>query len=142
MVAHGQWMFAPDSGGKKIPPAIQADVEKRIRKVAEERFRGRYTRLEIRFRSQFCYMDAYTEPVVSDTWPPPDWHESREEYIARLRSTPIHLCRLRYFGDDRWGFAFFAYSSEKYELSIFPNGEFTGNPEDAFIVSAEAYLNP
>ena len=141
MAAHGQWMFDPNSGGKKIPPTVQAEVERRIRKVAEEHFSDRYTHLEIRFRNQFCYIDAYTEPSVSENWPPPDWHETRDEYIARMRSTPTHLCRLRYFGNDRWGFAFFAYSSEKYELSMFPSGEFLGTPEDAFFVSAQAYLS-
>jgi hypothetical protein len=40
--------------------------------------------------------------------------------IERLRNTPTHLCRLRYFGGDEWGFAFYAYSSEKYELAVFP----------------------
>ncbi len=141
MTARGQWMFNPNSGGKKIPPAIQAEIEQRIRKVAEEHFSGRYTRLDIRFRNQFCYIDAYTEPSVSENWPPADWLETRDEYLARMRSTPTHLCRLRYFGDDRWGFAFFAYSSEKYELSMFPSGEFIGKPEDAFLISAEVYLN-
>lgn len=141
MIARGEWMFDPNSGGKKILPIVQADVDKRIRKVAEELFSGRYTRLEIRFRNQFCYIDAYTEPTVSENWPPTDWPETRDEYLARMRNTPTHLCRLRYFGDDRWGFAFFAYSSEKYELSMFPSGEFLGTPEDAFFVSAQAYLN-
>jgi hypothetical protein len=54
---------------------------------------------------------------------------------------PTHLCRLRYFGDDeRRGFAFYAYSSDRYELAVFPAGDFFGPPEDAFRVSAEAYL--
>ena len=35
-----------------------------------------------------------------------------------------------------WGFAFYAYSSEKYELSVFPDGSFTGTPEDAFAAAA------
>jgi hypothetical protein len=43
-------------------------------------------------------------------------------------------------GEHRWGFGFFAYSSEKYELSIFPSGDFRGMPEDAFEVSANLYL--
>ena len=140
MTTRRQWMFDPNTGGKKIPPTIQAEVERRIRKVAEEQFSGRYARLEIRFRNQFCYIDAYTEPSISENWPPPDWPETRDEYIARMRSTPTHLCRLRYFGGDRWGFAFYAYSGEKYELSMFPSGEFLGIPEDAFFVSAQTYL--
>ena len=141
MPAHGQWVFDPDSGGKKISPAVQIDIQKRIQKVAEEQFQGRYTRLEIRFRGQFCYIDAYTEPVLRENWPPPDWPETREEYLERLRKTPTHLCRLRYFGDDEWGFAFFTYSNDKYELSVFPDGQFVGKPEEAFVLSANLYLN-
>jgi len=48
------------------------------------------------------------------------------------RATPLHLCCLRYFGDeDRWGFSFYLYSSERYELAMFPSGGFLGSPEDA-----------
>jgi hypothetical protein len=98
-----QWMLDPNSGGIKIPPAIQADVEKRIQSVAQKEFSGKY--------------------------------------IERLRNTPAHLCRLRYFGNDEWGFAFYTYSHEKYELSIYDDGQFTGKPERAFQISANVYLN-
>ena len=131
-----RWVFDPDSGGKKIPENVKREVTQRIEKYAAEHYAGKYTRLDIRFRGQFCYVDAYTEPVVTDSWPPEDWPESREEYIERLRNTPTHLCRLRYFGNDKWGFAFYTYSNEKYELSVFPNGEFFGKPEDAFAAAA------
>jgi hypothetical protein len=64
-------------------------------------FAGRYTRLEVRFRGQFCYINTYTElPPLRPGWPPPDWPESSEEYQERLRDKPTHLCRLRYFGDE------------------------------------------
>ena len=57
------------------------------------------------------------------------------------RNTPTHLCRLRYFGkEDEWGFAFFGYSNEKYELTMFPNGSFFGTPEEAFHTTASLYL--
>jgi len=136
------WVFDPDSGGVNIPPTVRRQAEERIRRYAEEHFAGKYTRLDIRFRGQFCYMDAYTEPVLRPGWPPPDWHESREEHLERLRNTPTHLCRLRYFGrPDQWGFAFFTYSNEKYELSVFPSGEFFGTPEDAFDTAARVYLS-
>jgi hypothetical protein len=141
MTARGQWVFDPDSGGKKIPEIVKRDIERRIHAVAIEQFSGRYKRLEIRFRSQFCYIDAYTEPRISENWPPPNWSETREEYLDRMRNTPVHLCRLRYFGNDRWGFAFYTYSNEKYELSVFPNGHFIGTPEEAFFTSAMVYLN-
>jgi hypothetical protein len=137
------WVFAPDSGGVRIPEPVQRRTEQRIRRYAEEHFAGRYTRLEIRFRGQFCYIDAYTEPAPpGPNWPPPDWPETAEQRLERLRNTPIHLCRLRYFGnEDAWGYAFFAYSSERYELSVFPSGEFLGPPEDAFAAAAGAYLH-
>jgi hypothetical protein len=136
-----QWVFDPDSGGTRIPEAVKRRTEERIRRYAEQHFAGRYTRLEIRFRGQFCYIDAYVEPEVSPNWPPPDWPETREEMVERLRKTPVHVCRLRYFGDEeRWGFAFYTYSSERYQLSVFPSGEFLGPPEDAFQVSAQVHL--
>jgi len=133
----GTWVFDPDSGGKKIPPHVQERTEARIRRYAEKHHAGRYTRLDIHFRGQFCYIDAYTEPSLPEGWPPKDFGETRAEMIERLRNTPTHLCRLRYFGDEeRWGFAFFTYSNEKYETSVFPNGDFRGKPEDAFEASA------
>lgn len=138
----GSWVFDPDSGGVKITDPVKRRTEARIRQVAEAEFAGRYTRLDIRFRGQFCYIDAYTEPEpLGEGWPPPDWPETREQYLERLRATPTHLCRLRYFGgDDRWSFGFYTYSNERYELSMFPSGEFLGSPEEAFRVSARMYL--
>ena len=141
MSARGQWVFDPNVGGKKIPETVERDIEKRIHAVANEQYSGRYKRLDIRFRGQFCYIDAYTEPRISENWSPPNWPETREEYLDRMRNTPVHLCRLRYFGNDRWGFAFYTYSNEKYELSVYPNGQFTGSPEEAFLTSAMVYLN-
>ncbi len=137
----GGWVFSPGTGGKKIPDAVKYATEQRIRRYAEEHFAGRYTRLEIRFRGQFCYIDAYTEPEdPGPGWPPPDSQETREQFLERLRNTPTHLCRLRYFGGERWGFAFYTYSNERYELSVFPSGDFFGTPEEAFQVSAQMYL--
>lgn len=137
-----QWVFHPDQGGVRIPEAVRLVTEDRIRRFAEKHFAGRYTRLDIRFRAQFCYIDVYTEPEpLGPDWPPPDWPESREEYQERLRNTPTHLCRLRYYGDEeRWGFAFYSYAGERYKLSVFPSGDFRGPPEEAFRASAAAYL--
>lgn len=74
-----QWVFDPNYGGKKIPESKKREVTQRIEQFAAENYAGRYTRLDIRFRSQFCYIDAYTEPVVSEGWPPEDWPETRED---------------------------------------------------------------
>lgn len=136
------WVFDPGGGGVKIPETVKRRTEERLQRYAETHFAGLYTRLEIRFRGQFCYVDVYQEPEpLQPDWSPAGWPESREKYLERLRNTPTHLCRLRYFGDEqKWGFAFYTYSHERYELSVFPNGEFLGLPEEALHVSAELYL--
>ena len=131
-----RWVYSPGSGGVKIPEHKKPQIKQRIEQFAAENYAGKYTQLEVRFRGKFCYIDAYTEPFVAEGWPPDNWPETREEMIERLRNTPTHLCRLLYYSDDKWGFAFYAYSSEKYELSVFPNGSFTGTLEDAFAAAA------
>jgi hypothetical protein len=91
----------------------------------------------VRFRGQFCYIDAYVEPYVPKKFDEKLFGKTREEHIARLRETPIHLCRLRYSGrEDDWSMAFYIYSHEKYEPCLFHNGSWTGTPEEAFEVAA------
>ncbi len=136
------WMRDPDSGGVKIDDDMKQKTEKRINGYAEANFSSRYTRLDIRFRGHFCYVDAYTEPEPPGPgWPPEGVTESREEYMARRRNTPWRLFRLRYFGyNQKWGLAFYSYSQNKYETSVYPDGEFFGTPEVAFQTAAEFHL--
>jgi len=136
------WQQDPDSGGVKINDSVKYQVKQRIIKFAEINLAGRYTKLDIRFRDKFCYVDAYTEPLepVIKEWPP-DFPETREEHIERMRNTPIHLCRLRYFGDkDEWGLAFYSYAHNGYETSVFPNGKFFDTPEMAIEAAADFHL--
>ena len=136
-----QWTRDPNSGGVKLKENVKVRTHERIIKYAETNLTGRYTRLDIRFRTHFCYIDAYTEPDIPDNWPPADYPETREEYIERLRDTPIHLLRLRYFGDDeKWGLSFYSYANNKYELSVFPSGDFFGTLEEALKTAAEFHL--
>jgi hypothetical protein len=136
------WQRDPDSGGVKINDSVKHQVKQRIIKFAETNLAGRYTKLDIRFRDKFCYVDAYSEPEepVIKEWPP-DFPETREEHIERMRNTPIHLCRLRYFGDkDEWGLAFYSYAHNDYETSVFPNGKFFDTPEMAIEAAADFHL--
>src|SRR5256885_744300 len=105
------WVFDPQSGGVKIPPAVQERTRRRILAYAEKHYKGKYTRIDVRFRGPLCYIDAYQEPDVPPGRPPKVFGETRRQMIERLRDTPTHLCRLRYFGkDDEWSLAFFTYS--------------------------------
>ena len=126
----------PHSGGIKIPQAVKDRTRNRILAYAEKHYSGKYTCIDVRFKGQFCYIDAYTEPHVPD-FEVSLFGEPREEYIERLQNLPLHLCRLRYFGDeDRWSMAFYTYKHEKYEPRVFDNGGFYGTPEEAFKISA------
>lgn len=108
------WVFNPGAGGKKVPPTVQQRTRQRILAHAEKHYGGRYTRLDIRFRGPFCYIDAYLEPSPRWDKPPSHWTGTREEFLEQVRNTPIHLVRLRHFGDEeRWGVAFYTYSHEK-----------------------------
>lgn len=131
------WIRDPHSGGTKIPKSVQEATKQRILAYAEKHYSGRYIRLDIRFRNQFCYIDAFVEPNIPPDFPPADSPQSREEYIERVRNTPLHLCRLRYFGSlDSWSLAFYTYSSEKYQPCVFDNGDWYGSPEEGFKIGA------
>ncbi len=131
------WVYDPQAGGKKIPPTVQPAIRQRILQHAEKNYAGKYARIDMRFRAQFCYIDAYKEPYVPKDYDPTLYGESREQRIERLRNLPTHLCRLRYFGnEDRWTMAFYTYSHETYEPCFFDNGTWHGTPEEAFDTSA------
>jgi hypothetical protein len=124
------WSRQPDAGGVKIPKVVQQHTIDRILRHAERSYRGRYNRLEVRFRGALCYIDAYVGEGVPML-------RSAESTGTEVEDVPTHLCRLRYFGDDdQWSFSFFTYSNMKYELAVFPNGTFYGTPEEAFDAAA------
>ncbi len=94
------WVYNPQSGGVKIPQNIQPRIRQRILAHAKKRYAGKYNRIRVRFRGQFCYIDTYVEPFVPEDYDPKLWGKSRENRIERLRNLPMHLCRLRYFGGE------------------------------------------
>jgi len=133
------WSFNPHTGGVKISSAKQPEVRQRIERYAALNYTGRYIRLEIRFRGALCYIDAFTEPQPPSPSQLKITKETKEQFIERLRSFPTHLGRLRYFGGDRWSYAFYTYSTERYEPTVFHSGDWFGTPEEAFDIGA-SYL--
>lgn len=125
------WVIDPHSGGKKIPEAVRRETVERLERHGAVHFAGRYSRLDIRFRGALCYIDAFTEPEAPSKSFLNALGETREQFVKRLRATPIHLCRIRYFGPDRWSLAFYTYSNHRYEPSAFHRGTFFGTPEEA-----------
>ncbi len=131
-----RWTFSPHSGGKPIPPFVQETTRRRILAYAETNYSGSFTKIEISFRGKFCYVDAFVEPGTPSAEDLAALGETLQERQERLRAVPIHLCRLRYFGNDEWSVAFYTYSHANYEPCVFPNGEFLGSPEEGFQVGA------
>ena len=110
--------------------ALRARLEQHVRANWSEQCRG----IIVRFRGAFAYIDAF--PLDRQSMP-----GTAPEEQAQIEATPTHLCRLGYLGSaDRWEFAFFKYSDEKYEPSFLPSGMFVGTPEEAFDCSAQVYL--
>jgi hypothetical protein len=130
------WAFNPHSGGRTISPRLRIDVAERLKKHAASKYKGLYSRIDIRFRGALCYIDAYKEPRQPDQKLLEITHESKAAYFERIRSFPIHLGRIRHFGDEKWSYAFYTYSNERYEAATFGNGEWFGTPEQAFDISA------
>ncbi len=101
------WCIDPHSGGKKIPPRIYDQIiAQAAAHEAKQEWYPHY-KLKLRFKGQFCYLDAYEEGQA-----------------------PFPIGRLRYFEDD-WILGFFAYSSETYKPCVFDNGDWFGSLEDA-----------
>jgi hypothetical protein len=129
--------LGPDEEGVNIPDPVKERVRRRVEAFAAEHYAGKYSRLDFRFRGHFCYIDAYQEPEPGSYPSYLRGRESEEGYYERMCQTPIHLCRLRYFGhEDRWSMAFYKYSDQKYELSVFNTFGFWGTPEEGFDTAA------
>lgn len=136
-MARRVWTWNPRAGGTKISAAVRERTERRIQTHAAAHHAGKFTRLNIWYRGALCYLDAYTEPGQPSAASLRALGETRGQYLERMRSTPLHLCRLRFLGhEDRWGMAFYSYSHERYEPCLFHDGSWTGTPEAAFEVSA------
>lgn len=135
------WTFSPQSGGQKIPPRVQKEVRERLRDYAQERYgdiKG-LIQIDVRYKGQFCYIDAYDEPPEPDEKTLQMWGETRTEYFERWRNTPSPLCRLRYFELLGWTLAIYTYSNEKYEPAIFSGGKWEGTPEEALDMVMNMY---
>lgn len=131
------WTRSPHAGGSSIPPSVQQEVRLRVLAHASKNYAGRFSRIDVRFRGRFCYLDAYREPDRPPKALLRALGETEKQYCERLRASPVHLCRLRYFaGLGRWSVAFYTYSHERYEPTVFPNGELFGTPEEALDLCA------
>jgi hypothetical protein len=104
------WCIDPQSGGTKIPDSSQEIIVRQVDNYSSKQKWYPKFKLIIRFRNQFCYLDASEDG-----------------------GEPFPIGRLRYFQSNRWSLAFFTYSNERYEPCFMKNGEY-GTLEEAIDV--------
>lgn len=110
------WYYDPQSGGNKIPPKLYDKLHARVHAYEKTRPWYPHFSLVLRFRTQFCYVDAVEEG-----------------------KKPFPIGRLRYFSEEKWSLAFYTYSHERYEPCYLHNDEWCGSIEQA-IEPCEMYL--
>jgi len=119
---------------RSIPEGVRADLVTRLERHASRKWKRQCREVVVRFRGGFAYIDAFP---VKDYYPP----GTTKAQKAEIDAIPVHLCRLGYLGHPKeWGFAFYKYSDETYEIAILPRGSFTGRPEECFDCAAMVYL--
>jgi hypothetical protein len=135
------WQFNPSGGGRPVPDTVRRETRSAILDHGQRYFDGRYREFDVRFKAQFCYVDAYVEPAepVADE-ASADPGGTRGEDLEQIRSSALQLCRLRFFAPDRWSLAIYSYAQERYEASVFADGGFVGRPQDGFDLAANLYL--
>ena len=99
------------------PPSTKTSLQQRLTARARARW-PQLAEIEVRFRGAFAYVQAR--------------HPDGERQP---------LMRLRYGGSAaRWGFAIYLASTDNYQESALPSGEFAGTPEDALDCACGLYL--
>lgn len=108
----------PPKRRTKIPPGVLDRLESRLKTQAAEHWPS-CRKVVVRQRGQFAYIDAQGSRDVQ----------------------PEPLCRLGYTGDiETWEFAYFTWSSERYEPSLLTSGLPFGSPEECFDTAAFTVL--
>lgn len=112
------WVRDLQSGGTPIPERERESIIQRIEQYAQKHYRGRYQRLDVRFRGSFCYVDAFQDDDPQ----------------------PVHLCRLRHFNKNLWSVAIYTYSNEAYTPSVVGADDGSTTIEAGFAAAANLYL--
>jgi hypothetical protein len=101
----------------RIPASTKTSLEQRLKRRRQERW-PQLASVQVRYRGRFAYVDGVLD-----------------------EDEAIKLFRLRYGGSARWwGFAIYLASSDGYEDSVLPTGDFAGTPEEALDCACGLHL--
>ena len=128
-MAKRQWLWIRVPRGP-IPKVAQDALRARLERHVHAKWKEQCREVVVRFRGAFAYVGAFR---AKNEFHP----RMRLEERAAIEAISVHLCRLGYLGSaDRWQYAFYKYSTEKYALSLCASGSFEATPEEAFDSSA------
>ncbi len=99
------WVYDPHRRGGKIPERTKERTRQRILAYAENHYHGKYVRIEVWFRTQFCDSDASTEPVLAEDFPPPQVARNAGRGAGTHAQAPAPTVPLRHVSEDRWSVA-------------------------------------
>ena len=111
----GMWVLFET--GKKVPAVEHEKIQQQVQVFAKERPWSNSFELSLRFRGKFCYVDSV---------------EKKNQRISPL-------CRLEYYGENKWSLGFYTYSNERYTPCYFSGGHDKGTLEEAISI-CEGYL--
>ena len=89
-----RWVYAPHSGGVDIPDRVREKTRQRILTSASSTFPANIPASKCASRESSVTSTHIPNLKLPPGWPPPDFPETREQHIERLRNIPTHLRRL------------------------------------------------
>ena len=122
------WKRGPSN--QPVPESVQQELAARLLRHVTKHWKNRVRKILLRFHGRYAYVAVVEAAPGEETDPQVCRYVEEEEY-------PLQLCRLGYIGSrNRWEYAFFKYSTEKYAPSVCASGSFVATPEEAFNSSA------
>lgn len=125
------WCFNPRG---PIPEVIKEQLKERLLNHIKKKWSDSVAKLLLRFHGRYTYV-AVVENQGNHKVNP------RVCRYIEKGEIPLEICRLGYlWGIDKWEYAFFTYSDERYVPSVVASGSFEATPEQAFDCSANVHL--
>ena len=107
-----------------------------------DRMRG----MPIPSRALKDHLEGSLDHYASQAWPQLEevtirWRGSYGYLVGHLPDDDLPLARLEYLGDpQRWGFALYQASTENYQETVLPSGQWTGTPNEVLDCACAVHL--
>ena len=92
-------------------------------------------------------VEGSLDHYASQAWPQLEevtigWRGSYGYLVGHLPDDDLPLARIEYLGDpQQWGFALYQASTENYQETVLPSGQWTGTPNEALDCACAVHLS-